>query len=83
MNAKTTLFLFLTLPATLFLAGCDKNDDDDHKDAIEPTENVMQAFDQKYPDASNPVFTIEGNYYVAEFTNNGISTEAWLTDQGK
>ena len=83
MNAKTTLFFFLTLPATLFLTGCDKNDDDDHKDAIEPTEAVMQTFDEKYPDASNPVFTIEGNYYVAEFTNNGISTEAWLTDQGK
>lgn len=81
MNAKTTLFtLFAGL--VILLAGCDNNDDD-HKDAIEPTEPVMQAFNKKYPNASNPIFTIEGNYYVAEFTNNGVSTEAWLTEQGK
>ena len=81
MNAKTTLFtLFAGL--AILLPGCDNNDDD-HKDAIEPTEPVMQAFNKKYPNASNPIFTIEGNYYVAEFTNNGVSTEAWLTEQGK
>lgn len=81
MNAKTILFtLFAGL--AILLAGCDNNDDD-HKDAIEPTEPVMQAFNKKYPNASNPIFTIEGNYYVAEFTNNGVSTEAWLTEQGK
>ena len=81
MNAKTTLFtLFAGL--AILLAGCDNNDDD-HKDAIEPTEPVMQAFNKKYPNASNPIFTIEGNYYVAEFTNNSVSTEAWLTEQGK
>lgn len=81
MNAKTTLFtLFAGL--AILLAGCDNNDDD-HKDAIEPTEPVMQAFNKKYPNASDPIFTIEGNYYVAEFTNNGVSTEAWLTEQGK
>ena len=81
MNANTTLFtLFAGL--AILLAGCDNNDDD-HKDAIEPTEPVMQAFNKKYPNASNPIFTIEGNYYVAEFTNNSVSTEAWLTEQGK
>nr|WP_129732427.1 PepSY-like domain-containing protein [Parabacteroides goldsteinii] len=81
MSAKTTFFtLFAGL--AILLAGCDNNDDD-HKNAIEPTEPVMQAFNKKYPDASHPIFTIEGNYYVAEFTNNGVSTEAWLTEQGK
>ena len=81
MNAKTTLFTLFAGLAFL-LAGCDNNDDD-HKDAIEPTEPVMQAFNKKYPNASNPIFTIEGNYSVAVFTNNGVSTEAWLTEQGK
>lgn len=81
MNAKATLFTFFAGLAIL-LTGCD-NDDNDHKDAIEPTEPVMQAFNKKYPDAVKPIFTIEGNYYVAEFMNKGISTEAWLTDQGK
>lgn len=81
MNIKS-IFLSLFTVLGLFLASCDNNDDD-HKDAIEPTEPVMQAFNKKYPNASNPIFTIEGNYYVAEFTNNGVSTEAWLTEQGK
>lgn len=66
----------------VLLTACDNNDDD-HKNAIEPTEPVVQAFNEKYPDASHPIFTIEGNYYVAEFTNNGVPTEAWLTEQGK
>lgn len=81
MNAKTRLFTIFAVLG-FCLAGCDNNDDD-HKDAIEPTQPVMEAFNKKYPDASNPIFTIEGNYYVAEFTNNGVSTEAWLTEQGK
>lgn len=81
MNAKATFFtLFAGL--AILLTGCD-NDNNDHKDAIEPTEPVMQAFNKKYPEAINPIFTIEGNYYVAEFMNSGISTEAWLTEQGK
>lgn len=81
MNAKATFFtLFAGL--AILLTGCD-NDNNDHKDAIEPTEPVMQAFNEKYPEAINPIFTIEGNYYVAEFMNSGISTEAWLTEQGK
>lgn len=66
----------------VLLTACDNNDDD-HKNAIEPTEPVVQAFNEKYPDASRPIFTIEGYYYVAEFTNNGVSTEAWLTQQGQ
>ena len=81
MNIRS-IFLSLFAVLGLFLASCDNNDDD-HKNAIEPTEPVMQAFNKKYPNASNPIFTIEGNYYVAEFTNNGVSTEAWLTEQGK
>lgn len=81
MNIRS-IFLSLFAVLGLFLASCDNNDDD-HKNAIEPTEPVMQAFNKKYPNASNPIFTIEGNYYVAEFTNNSVSTEAWLTEQGK
>lgn len=81
MNVKATLFTAFAGLAVL-LTACDNNDDD-HKDAIEPTRPVVQAFNEKYPDASRPIFTIEGNYYVAEFTNNGVSTEAWLTEQGK
>ena len=75
-----SIILSLFVALGFVLTGCDNNDDN-HKNAIEPTEPVMQAFNKKYPDASNPLFTIEGNYYVAEFTNNGVSTEAWLTER--
>lgn len=81
MNAGTKLFTVFAGLA-LLLSACDNNDDN-HKNAIEPTEPVMRTFDQKYPNASNPIFTIEGNYYVAEFTYNGFPTEVWLTEQGK
>lgn len=81
MNTKTTLFT-LFAGIALLLSGCNNNNDDD-KNGIEPPQPVLQAFNEKYPDASNTVFTVEGNYYVAEFSNNGVSTEAWLTQQGK
>lgn len=81
MNTRSILFSLIAGIA-LFTTACDNNDDD-HKNAIEPTQPVLQTFNDKYPDVSNPIFTIEGNYYVAEFTNNGVSTEAWLTEQGK
>lgn len=81
MNAKATLFtLFAGL--AILLTGCD-DDDDDHKGAIEPTQPVMDAFNKRYPNASNTVFKIEGDYYLADFNNNGVSTDAWFTDQGK
>lgn len=77
-----SIILSLFVALGFVLTGCDNNDDN-HKNAIEPTEPVMQAFNKKYPDASNPLFTIEGNYYVAEFTDNGVSTEAWHHRTGK
>lgn len=43
---------------------------------------VENAFQEKYPDAKNPVFEIEGNYYVVDFNNEGSETTAWFTDQG-
>lgn len=81
MNTRLILFSLIA-GVVLLMAGCSKTDND-HKNAIEPTQPVLQTFNEKYPDAQNTLFTIEGNYYVAEFTNNGVSTEAWLTDQGK
>ncbi len=35
---------------------------------------VENAFQEKYPDAKNPVFEIEGNYYVVDFNNEGSET---------
>ena len=78
---NTRLILFTSIAGlTLFFSGCSKNDDD-HQGII-PLPPVENAFQEKYPDAKNPVFEIEGNYYVVDFNNEGSETTAWFTDQG-
>lgn len=65
---------------TLFLCGCPK---DGPEQGIIPVEKVSEAFADKYPDARNAIFDIDGDYYVAIFTNDGYPTTAWLTFQGQ
>ena len=79
MNTRLILFTCIA-GLTLFFSGCSKNDDD-HQGII-PLPPVENAFQEKYPDAKNPVFEIEGNYYVVDFNNEGSETTAWFTDQG-
>lgn len=78
MKRKLISFTFL-LAAVLLGAGCNK--DDDEKGII-PVDVVTEAFAEKYPDAQNVTFEIEGNYYEAEFQNDGRPTTAWFTFQG-
>ena len=66
MNTRLILFTCIA-GLTLFFSGCSKNDDD-HQGII-PLPPVENAFQEKYPDAKNPVFEIEGNYYVVDFNN--------------
>ena len=77
MNTRLILFTCIA-GLTLFFSGCSKNDDD-HQGII-PLPPVENAFQEKYPDAKNPVFEIEGNYYVVDFNNGGSETTAWFTD---
>ena len=79
MNTRLILFTCIA-GLTLFFSGCSKNDDD-HQGII-PLPPVENAFQEKDPDAKNPVFEIEGNYYVVDFNNEGSETTAWFTDQG-
>lgn len=65
---------------SLLLCGCPK---DGPEQGIIPIEKVSQAFADKYPDARHIIFDIEGDYYVATFTNEGYPTTAWLTFQGQ
>ena len=80
MNTRLILFTCIA-GLTLFFSGCSKNDDD-HQGII-PLPPVENAFQEKYPDAKNPVFEIEGNYYVVDFNNGGSETTAWFTDDGE
>lgn len=79
MNKKRSL-LFLLLTVVLLGTGCNKDEDEK---GIVPVEQVSKAFAEKYPDAQDVTFEIEGNYYEAEFQNDGRPTTAWFTDQGE
>ena len=61
MNTRLILFTCIA-GLTLFFSGCSKNDDD-HQGII-PLPPVENAFQEKYPDAKNPVFEIEDNSLV-------------------
>lgn len=78
MNRKLISFALL-LSVVVLGAGCNK---DDNEKGIIPVDVVSQAFAEKYPDAQNVTFEIEGDYYEAEFQNDGRPTTAWFTDQG-
>lgn len=77
----TNLSVFSLLVCLSFLlCGCPK---DGPEQGIIPVEKVSKAFADKYPDARNIMFDIEGDYYIATFTNDGYPTTAWFTDQGQ
>lgn len=79
MYAKLTVLTLLGA-IVFFFSGCK---DDDEERGIVPVEQVSTAFAEKYPNARNIVFEIEGKYYVADFTNEGYPVIAWFTDQGR
>lgn len=79
MNVRLFLFSFLA-GITLILTGCDRHDDD--HEGIIPLPPVAKAFQEKYPNARDAFFDIDGSYYVVDFKNNNVSTTAWFTDQG-
>ncbi|MDR3268418.1 MAG: PepSY-like domain-containing protein [Tannerella sp.] len=47
-----------------------------------PDEDVLHAFDLKYPDADDIVWTLEKNYYVADFSRKAMRVQAWFDMQG-
>lgn len=80
MNTKRLILMCLS--GILFLVtGCDKDDDDSNKGNLPPKE-VLQAFNTKYPNAQNISWENNGGYYIAEFTNSSVETDAWFSEQG-
>lgn len=76
MKAK---FFFLTL-AVVGLAFASCSDDDD--DGINVPAEVENAFRSRYQNATNPKWENKIGYYVADFRQNGIESEAWFDAQG-
>lgn len=78
---NTRLFLFACIAGlALIFSGCHKNDD--NNEGIIPLPPVYKAFQDKYPDARDAFFDIEGMYYYVDFLNKNVPTTAWFTDQG-
>lgn len=77
MNARILVFTIFTGFA-LFLASCS---DDDNQDTpgIQPTEQVLKAFQAMYPTAKDTEWKVANDYFVVDFDIDSTSIEAWYT----
>ena len=70
--------LFKFLASTMLVAGifaaCNKEDND----LIQSATEEARVLATMYPNAQNVRWEKEGEFNVAEFTNNGIKSEAWF-----
>lgn len=67
----------LCLVAGFFLASCD----DDNGGG--PSEAVTQAFNTKYPSATQVKWERQNNYQKADFMDNQLSNTAWFAENGQ
>ncbi len=75
---KKTLFTVLFLLGISFAwMACD-NDDDNYT----PSKEIVTAFNAKFPDAQKVEWQQKYSYQVADFTDNGVETEAWFDASG-
>ncbi|MGL5919522.1 MAG: PepSY-like domain-containing protein, partial [Bacteroidales bacterium] len=74
----------LTLLCMIMLGGlmfsCSKDDDNDIKSVDVPSA-VMSAFNEAYPNTSAK-WSLNDNYYVAEFGNDKNEIDVWFTSDG-
>jgi hypothetical protein len=75
-----TLLAGLTL---LTFIHCSKENDPEHgTNVLSPGEQVLQAFDDRYPGATGVVWSLESGYYVADFILNQQQASAWFGANG-
>lgn len=75
---KLKYFLPVLAFGLLVLQGC--SDDDDGLKNV--PETIKSAFNQKYPGKSVREWEKKSGYYVAEFSNDNRSADAWFTPSG-
>lgn len=75
---KALLSLLFLLGISFTWAACD--DDDDN---YSPSSEVVSAFKAKFPGAEKVEWKKKNVYQVADFTQNGVETEAWFDAAGK
>lgn len=73
-------FFIPALIFTIFFAqGCDDNDDLSTPDGNKNVENI---FKERYPNATHTEWEKKGEYWVADFWQDGKEVEAWFTVSG-
>jgi len=75
---KTKILLFAIFLATgIVLEGCNT------KKQYRPDAKIVNALNSKYPKADKIEWKQKDGYYVADFHQNGVESEAWFDATGK
>ena len=74
---KIVFWAMMTL-GVVSLQSCDKDDDD----RLQVSANLQEAFDTRYPNVSRVDWEQKGQFYEAEFVDNGYENKAWFTPDG-
>ena len=74
---KFVFWAMMTL-GVVGLQSCDKDDDD----RLQVSANLQEAFDTRYPNVSRVDWEQKGQFYEAEFADNGYENKAWFTPDG-
>ena len=77
MKTRMTIFVSLLLAGFTFTS-CDDNDDN-----YTPDEKIVNVLYEKYPNAQRVDWKLQHDHYVADFYDNKIEKEAWITTKGE
>ena len=73
----------MTIFASLLLAGFTFTSCDDNDDNYTPDEKIVNVLYEKYPNAQRVDWELQHDHYVADFYDNNIEKEAWITTKGE
>ena len=77
MKTRMTIFVSLLLAGFAFTS-CEDSDDN-----YTPDEKIVNVLYEKYPNAQRVDWELQHDYYVADFYDNNIEKEAWITTKGE
>ncbi|MDR1918204.1 MAG: PepSY-like domain-containing protein [Tannerellaceae bacterium] len=69
---------------TAYSVNCTLNDPEENfTSEIRPNDQVLDTFNEKYPEAEDIVWHAQANCYVACFTRNSVFAYAWFSERGE
>ena len=78
MKTRTTIFTSLLL-AVFALTSCNDTDGDNYI----PDEKIVNVLHEKYPNAQRVEWKKKNDHYIADFREDHIKKEAWITTTGE